>query len=342
MANWTGVITNAGNNVLTEWVNEKTLMFNNAAAGQGTVAIAALLAQTTLVNQKQAASIIGVEKVSSGIRLKLRITAPQEEYTLNQYGVWASVTGGPSTMIALFQHENGIPIPSAAESPDFVFTFYALITTSNTGTWTVNIDTSIGVTAADMAEAMETKQDTITANGLLKGGGVGMVHAAVAGTDYSPPLLTGPGMPSQSTVGTVGQLYMSTNSSTLYICTSATSDEYTWSAIEGVGGIASGYCATEGSATLKYEGGFVNQEVTDGTVVGIYFVQANTAQNPALQVNGVQGPIFYKDLTPIVGVELTIGFHFFFYTKNYSSWIMLDSSTEEAPAIAAAIAEGLQ
>ena len=100
MANWTGVITNAGNNVLLEWINEKTLHFDSAAAGQGTVETVGMLAQTALVNQKQVASIIGAERVSKGIRLKIRITAPQAAYTLNQYGVWARSSGGASTRIA--------------------------------------------------------------------------------------------------------------------------------------------------------------------------------------------------------------------------------------------------
>ena len=44
MATWNGVITNAGNSLLNEWVNEKTLNFDSAAAGQGTVAAAAMMA----------------------------------------------------------------------------------------------------------------------------------------------------------------------------------------------------------------------------------------------------------------------------------------------------------
>lgn len=87
MATWNGVITNAGNSLLNEWVNEKTLNFDSAAAGQGTVAVAAMMAQTALANQKQAASLLGGEKIASGIRLKLRIAAPDTAYTLNQFGV---------------------------------------------------------------------------------------------------------------------------------------------------------------------------------------------------------------------------------------------------------------
>lgn len=177
MATWNGVITNAGNSLLNEWVNEKTLNFDSAAAGQGTVAAAAMMAQTALVNEKQTASLLGGERVSSGIRLKLRIAAPNTAYTLNQFRVSASVGGGASAMIALFQLEQGVPIPSKTESPDFVYTFYALISCSNTGTWTVTVDTSACVTQGDMsaaiAEAVKAKQDKIMVKGLLLGDGNG-------------------------------------------------------------------------------------------------------------------------------------------------------------------------
>lgn len=99
MATWNGVITNAGNSLLNEWVNEKTLKFDSAAAGQGTVAAAAMMAQTALVNEKQTASLLGGERVSSGIRLKLRIAAPNTAYTLNQFRVSASVNGGALSLI---------------------------------------------------------------------------------------------------------------------------------------------------------------------------------------------------------------------------------------------------
>ena len=53
-----------------------------------------MMAQTALVNEKQTASLLGGERVSSGIRLKLRIAAPNTAYTLNQFRVSASVDGG--------------------------------------------------------------------------------------------------------------------------------------------------------------------------------------------------------------------------------------------------------
>ena len=233
MATWNGVITNAGNSLLNEWVNEKTLNFDSAAAGQGTVAAAAMMAQTALVNEKQTASLLGGERVSSGVRLKLRIAAPNTAYTLNQFRISASVDGGASAMIALFQLEQGVPIPSKTESPDFVYTFYALISCSNTGTWTVTVDTSACVTQGDMsaaiAEAVKTKQDKIMVNGLLLGDGNGNVSAAVAGKDYGYPLATGSGAPTGTTEGTAGQHYYDSATGKEYVCSGKdSSGKYQW------------------------------------------------------------------------------------------------------------------
>lgn len=233
MATWNGVITNAGNSLLNEWVNEKTLNFDSAAAGQGTVAAAAMMAQTALVNEKQTASLLGGERVSSGIRLKLRIAAPNTAYTLNQFRVSASVDGGASAMIALFQLEQGVPIPSKTESPDFVYTFYALISCSNTGTWTVTVDTSACVTQGDMsaaiAEAVKTKQDKIMVKGLLLGDGNGNISAAVVGKDYGYPLATGSGAPTDTTEGTAGQHYYDSATGKEYVCNGKDSNgKYQW------------------------------------------------------------------------------------------------------------------
>jgi hypothetical protein len=233
MATWNGVITNAGNSLLNEWVNEKALNFDSAAAGQGTVAAAAMMAQTALVNEKQTASLLGGERVSSGIRLKLRIAAPNTAYTLNQFRVSASVDGGASAMIALFQLEQGVPIPSKTESPDFVYTFYALISCSNTGTWTVTVDTSACVTQGDMSaaitEAGKTKQDKIMVKGLLLGDGNGNISAAVAGKDYGYPLATGSGAPTGTTKGTAGQHYYDSATGKEYVCSGKdSSGKYQW------------------------------------------------------------------------------------------------------------------
>lgn len=233
MANWIGVITNGGNDLLNEWVSQRELRFDSAAAGTGTVAVASMMAQTQLVSRKQEASILGADRVDGGVRLKLRVTAHETGYTLNQYGVWASLTGGDSILIALFQHEQGIQVPSKSESQDFVYTFYALIGCSNTGTWTVNIDTSAVVSGAEMdraiAEATNGLQPKITTSGLLKGDGKGNITAAAGGTDYAWPTLSGSGAPTETTKGETMQRYHDTDTDKEYVCTGKSADgKYVW------------------------------------------------------------------------------------------------------------------
>ena len=63
MATWNGVITNAGNSLLNEWVNEKALNFDSAAAGQGTVAAAAMMAPKPFARAFRANC-----RASSGVR----------------------------------------------------------------------------------------------------------------------------------------------------------------------------------------------------------------------------------------------------------------------------------
>ena len=154
---WIGIITNNGNDLLTRWVEGKQLTITRAAAGQGRVDPAAMLAQADLVNEKQAASIISNTPVDKGQRLKLQVT-PQSEagYSLNQFGVWARLEDEDEKMIALFQTDTdiGVEIPSKADMPDFVYTFYGLLAFSNQGSLTVNIDAAAVVTAETLGQAV--------------------------------------------------------------------------------------------------------------------------------------------------------------------------------------------
>lgn len=152
---WTGAITNKGRELLTAWTGEAQLAFEGAQAGQGVVEISQLAAQTALTSKRQDGGIVGKETAESGVRLKIRFTAADEAYEMTQIGVLASVDSGDPVLLALFQQDEGIPIPGFADSPDFAYTFYALITCSNTENWEVQIDTSALATVGDVQEGME-------------------------------------------------------------------------------------------------------------------------------------------------------------------------------------------
>lgn len=206
MAKWTGVVTNKGAELLAAWAEGTTLNIYSAAAGTGTVAEAAMIAQTALAGQKQAASIVSHSKAdgATGLKIQLQITAPPAGYTLNQFGIWAKVGSGEGKLLALFQNSEGIDVPSASDSPDFVYTFYGLIMISNTGDVSVTVDASAVVTAATMQAA---------------------IAAAIA--DIPQPII-GNTPPAASTVGSVGQQYIDKTNKRVWYCTAAEATGYTW------------------------------------------------------------------------------------------------------------------
>ena len=206
MAKWTGVVTNKGAELLAAWAEGTTLNIYSAAAGTGTVAEAAMIAQTALAGQKQAASIVSHSKAdgATGLKIQLQITAPSTGYTLNQFGIWAKVGSGEGKLLALFQNSEGIDVPSASDSPDFVYTFYGLIMISNTGSISVTVDASAVVTTATMQAA---------------------IASAIA--DIPQPII-GTAPPTTSTVGVVGQTYIDTAAKLVYHCTAAAATGYTW------------------------------------------------------------------------------------------------------------------
>lgn len=230
---WTGVITNAGNALLSQWASEKTLHIDSAAAGTNRVSVATLMAQTTLASQKQTASIVSGEQLAAGYKVKLQITAPDAGYNLSQYGIWGRLDDGGSTLLALFQNDRDIPIPSKDDSPDFVYTFYALLAFDNTGKLELHIDSSAVVTLETVtkmvSEAVATKQDKIMVEGLLKGDGQGNITAATLGEDYGLPMVSGHGAPTEETEAVVGQHYFDEDSGKEYVCTEKSEEgKTTW------------------------------------------------------------------------------------------------------------------
>ena len=229
MATWTGVVTNAGKNLFASWINNgTTLNFDAAEGGAGTVPEPAMLAQTALADKKQDISIIGGSRVKDGIKLTIQITPPAEGYTLNQIGIKASIDGGAKVLAALFQLQSGIGIPGIAQNPDFIYKFFGIIAVSNTGTFSLTVDTAALVAQSTLDAAMATKQSLITADGILLGDGEGGITAAIAGVDYGYPLPSGDTDPTTDTAGSVGQHYFNTTTGHEFVCIGKSGDDYVW------------------------------------------------------------------------------------------------------------------
>ena len=112
-----------------------------------------------MTQEKQTLSIISARQVEGGTQFHVQITAPDAGYTAKQIGIYGRLDGGDSTLIALYQDESGITVPSKAEMPDFVYAFYATIQVSNTGTLSVTLDASALVTQATLTAAVAKAGD---------------------------------------------------------------------------------------------------------------------------------------------------------------------------------------
>lgn len=163
------VVTNAGKALLQQWAGGGTLTIDGAKAGAGAVSQLNLINQTAVTQEKQTLSIISTRQVEGGTQFHVQITAPDAGYTAKQIGIYGHLGSGDSTLIALYQDESGITVPSKAEMPDFVYAFYATIQGSNTGTLSVTLDTSALVTQATLiaavAKAGDMKKSVYDADG---------------------------------------------------------------------------------------------------------------------------------------------------------------------------------
>lgn len=143
------VITNAGRELLSRWTTGETLEITRAATGQGTASAVQLMAQTSLVSEKQAMSIVEKgERVANGVRIRLQITSKgvQAAYTINQIGIWARVGSEAEVLVAIYQDATGVRAPSESEMADYIFTFYATIQTTNDGEIVFTVDPLAAVT----------------------------------------------------------------------------------------------------------------------------------------------------------------------------------------------------
>lgn len=153
------VVTNAGKALLQQWAGGGTLTIDGAKAGAGAVSQLNLINQTAVTQEKQTLSIISARQVEGGTQFHVQITAPDAGYTAKQIGIYGRLDSGDSTLIALYQDESGITVPSKAEMPDFVYAFYATIQVGNTGTLSVTLDASALVTQATLTAAVANAGD---------------------------------------------------------------------------------------------------------------------------------------------------------------------------------------
>lgn len=118
--------------------------------------------QTALKEYKSDSSIISVNRVESGLKVKLQILPIATSYTLNQFGIFGKLDDGQPTLLAIFQNADGFRIPSSSEAPDFEYSFYAILSVSNENDFSFTVDPSTLVTHSTLEESLEPIRTTLS------------------------------------------------------------------------------------------------------------------------------------------------------------------------------------
>lgn len=153
---WKGVITNAGSALLARRGERSVLTVSRAAAGAGRVSDVLLMSQTALADERQTMSIVSRTATAEGHKIECVIGPPEAGYRMTQYGLWAKLDGGAETLLAIFQNDQDVAIPSKADSPDFSVTIWSLLTFSNVGSLEITVDASAAVSYADLMAMIES------------------------------------------------------------------------------------------------------------------------------------------------------------------------------------------
>lgn len=159
------VITNAGMAMLNQWAGGGTLTIDGAKAGSGTVAAASLPSQTALVNVVQEPPISKYSAGSDKMEFSVQFGPATSQYTMKQVGIYAHIDSGSSTLIAIYQDEDGVTIPAQSDIPDFVYTLHAVISIGAANTLTVTVDQSAAATMEDIAELEDSIEELDSAMG---------------------------------------------------------------------------------------------------------------------------------------------------------------------------------
>lgn len=165
----TSVVTNAGVGLLNESLAGHTLTIESAVGGAGTLEEEALKAAADVADPKQTFHLIGIEDVENGKRVGVQITnqGVAESYILHQIGVKARLEfQEPEELTLLFvlQDDRGVEIPAEAESPDFLFEIYGILTISNNANIEVHVDTGVVASVEYVDQTAAQKADLILSN----------------------------------------------------------------------------------------------------------------------------------------------------------------------------------
>ena len=193
---WSGVITNAGQSLLSVYAQGgHTLHLDGAKVGSGTTAAANMRAATDLNTVKDTAQIMGAGESGGGTKIRVQVGPHATAgYTAKDVGIWAHVDDGESVMLSLNQDDaGGVAIPTRAQNADFVFGLNVIIAVSNTTNLELTVDPNAYVSQSDLEDAIEaasTPATTTTAGHMSAADKAKLDGIAANANKYTHPAYT--------------------------------------------------------------------------------------------------------------------------------------------------------
>lgn len=153
------LVTDAGLAIFTQWAGGEKLTLTKAKLGGSTVSRDSLSKLTNVSGYIADAKLIRTKKLDDGIEISVRLEPLNQAKTAKQIGIFGKLGNGAETLLAIYQDTDGVEIPSIDTMPEYVYNFYAVITTDSYGELTVNIDASTHATLDDIEIAKTEMQE---------------------------------------------------------------------------------------------------------------------------------------------------------------------------------------
>lgn len=145
------VVTDGGMTILSQWAGGgSTLDITAAKLGGGTVPAVQLVRQTNVTGYKGTADIIQHKDIDGGVQFTIRISPLDTAAVIKQIGIFGKLNGGDEKLIAIYQDNDGIPVPGS-EMPEFAYDFNATIAADRGSDMTVNVDPMAFATKVELA-----------------------------------------------------------------------------------------------------------------------------------------------------------------------------------------------
>lgn len=158
---WKGIITDIGIAKLAECASgDKTMYVDEVYFGTGTVSEENMRYAEDLQETVGEGKIVRKKIQGNTVSIRISIGPQSQEQTIKEVGIYGYVDGDDYVLLALYQNEDGVVIPSTSEFPDFGYMLNAVWNIDNVGNLEVTVDAAAVVTSSVLAEELAPKANS--------------------------------------------------------------------------------------------------------------------------------------------------------------------------------------